>query len=241
LSARSPEAFGRLIRSQYLRLAGLDGGVRSLMRTGLHPKFPDKCRFTGNFRQKLLFGESAPDFSPDGQRLSGKFPTFVNREFFNASGNHGAVTANFAKKQGSAESINRSECLLVQHPNHEMLEAGHTVYSELKNLCVWNKTNGGMGSFYRSKHELVFVRKSGTAAHLNNFELGQHGRNRTNVWDYAGVNSFRSERMDELQMHPMVKPVALVADAIRDCSRQRDIVLDPFCGSGTILGYGLAQ
>jgi DNA modification methylase len=116
-----------------------------------------------------------------------------------------------------------------------MLEAGHAVYSELKNLCVWNKTNGGMGSFYRSKHELVFVWKSGTAAHLNNFELGQHGRNRTNVWDYAGVNSFRSERMDELQMHPTVKPVSLVADAIRDCSKQRDIVLDPFCGSGTIL------
>jgi hypothetical protein len=93
----------------------------------------------------------------------------------------------------------------------------------------------GMGSFYRSKHELVFVWKSGTAPHLNNFELGQHGRNRTNVWDYAGVNSFRSERMDELQMHPTVTPVALVADAIRDCSRQRDTVLDPFCGSGTIL------
>jgi DNA modification methylase len=117
----------------------------------------------------------------------------------------------------------------------EMLEAGHAVYSELKNLCVWNKTNGGMGSFYRSKHELVFVWKSGTASHLNNFELGQHGRNRTNVWDYAGVNSFRSERMDELQMHPTVKPVGLVADAIRDCSKRGDLVLDPFCGSGTIL------
>ncbi len=117
----------------------------------------------------------------------------------------------------------------------EMLQAGHAAYSELKNLCVWNKTNGGMGSFYRSKHELVFVWKSGTAPHLNNFELGQHGRSRTNVWDYAGVNAFRSERMDELQMHPTVKPVGLVADAIRDCSRRGDLVLDPFCGSGTIL------
>lgn len=117
----------------------------------------------------------------------------------------------------------------------EMLEAGHGVYSELKNLCVWNKTNGGMGQFYRSKHELVFVWKSGLAPHLNNFELGQHGRNRTNVWDYAGVNSFRSERMDELQMHPTVKPAGLIADAIKDCSRRGDIVLDPFCGSGTIL------
>jgi DNA modification methylase len=79
------------------------------------------------------------------------------------------------------------------------------------------------------------VWKSGTAPHLNNFELGQHCRNRTNVWDYAGVNTFRSDQMDELQMHPTVKPVALVADAIKDCSKQGDIVFDPFCGSGTIL------
>jgi hypothetical protein len=116
----------------------------------------------------------------------------------------------------------------------EMLASGYEVYSELKNVCVWNKSNGGMGTFYRSKHELVFVWKSGTAAHLN-FELGQHGRNRTNVWDYAGVNTFRSGRMNELQMHLTVKPVALVVDAIKDCSKQADIVLDPFCGSGTIL------
>ena len=117
----------------------------------------------------------------------------------------------------------------------EMLAAGYNVYTELKNVCVWNKSNGGMGTFYRSKHELVFVWKSGTAPHLNNFELGQHGRNRTNVWDYAGINTFRSGRMDELQMHPTVKPVALVVDAIKDCSKQGDIVLDPFCGSGTII------
>jgi DNA modification methylase len=115
----------------------------------------------------------------------------------------------------------------------EMLTAGYRVYSELKNVCIWNKSNGGMGTFYRSKHELVFVWKSGTAAHVNNFELGQYGRYRTNVWDYAGVNTFGSERMDELKMHPTVKPVALVADAIKDCSKQGDIILDPFCGSGT--------
>ena len=117
----------------------------------------------------------------------------------------------------------------------EMLAAGRTVYSELKNLCVWNKSNAGMGSFYRSKHELVFVWKSGTAAHINNFELGQHGRYRTNVWDYAGVNTMRAGRLEELAMHPTVKPVALVADAIKDCSRRGGLVLDPFCGSGTIL------
>jgi len=117
----------------------------------------------------------------------------------------------------------------------EMLAAGRKVYGELKNLCVWNKGNAGMGSFYRSKHELVFVWKSGAAAHTNNFELGQHGRNRTNVWDYAGISSLRAGRLDELAMHPTVKPVALVADAIKDCSRRGALVLDAFCGSGTIL------
>ncbi len=117
----------------------------------------------------------------------------------------------------------------------EMLAAGRKVYSELKNLCVWNKTNAGMGSFYRSKHELVFVWKCGTATHINNFELGQHGRNRTNVWDYAGISSLRAGRSEELAMHPTVKPVALVADGIKDCSRRGGLVLDAFCGSGTIL------
>jgi DNA modification methylase len=117
----------------------------------------------------------------------------------------------------------------------EMLAAGYKIYGELKNVCVWNKSNAGMGSFYRSKHELVFVWKNGTSAHINNFELGQHGRNRTNVWDYDGISSMRAGRLEELAMHPTVKPVALVADAIKDCSRRGALVLDPFCGSGTIL------
>lgn len=117
----------------------------------------------------------------------------------------------------------------------EMLAAGNQVYSELKNLCVWTKSNAGMGSFYRSKHEFVFVWKSGSAPHINNFELGQHGRARTNVWDYAGVNVSRAGRLEELAMHPTVKPVGLVVDAIKDCSRRSGSVLDPFCGSGTIL------
>ena len=117
----------------------------------------------------------------------------------------------------------------------EMLAAGGKSYTELKTVCVWTKSNAGMGSFYRSQHELVFVWKSGTGSHINNFELGQHGRNRTNVWPYAGVNSMRPGRLEELAMHPTVKPVALVADAIKDCSRRGGVVLDPFCGSGTIL------
>jgi DNA modification methylase len=114
-----------------------------------------------------------------------------------------------------------------------LLTAGRQNGLRLLNLCVWNKDNGGMGSFYRSKHELVFVFKSGNAPHLNTVQLGSHGRYRTNVWDYAGVNSLRPGRMEELRMHPTVKPVALVADALKDCSRRGDIVLDGFAGSGT--------
>ena len=117
----------------------------------------------------------------------------------------------------------------------ELLAAGEAVFSELKNVCVWNKTNGGMGTFYRSKHELVFAFKVGAAPHTNTFGLGDTGRYRTNVWDYAGVNSLRSSRVEELAMHPTVKPVALVADAIMDCTRRGELVLDPFAGSGSTL------
>ena len=116
-----------------------------------------------------------------------------------------------------------------------MLAAGNSVYTELKNVVVWNKTNAGQGAFYRSQHELIFVFKSGTAPHVNNIELGKHGRNRSNIWSYPGGNTFRAGRMDELAAHPTVKPVALVADAIRDCSRRGDVVLDPFMGFGTTI------
>lgn len=117
----------------------------------------------------------------------------------------------------------------------EVISAGKSVYSTLKNLCVWNKTNAGMGSLYRSKHELVFVFKVGDAPHVNTVELGRSGRYRTNVWDYAGVNAFGRNRKEALSVHPTVKPVALVCDAIKDCSRRGDIVLDPFSGSGTTI------
>lgn len=117
----------------------------------------------------------------------------------------------------------------------EALTAGHAIYSELKNVVVWCKTNAGQGSFYRSQHELILVFKNGDAPHQNNIELGRHGRNRSNVWTYAGVNTFRAGRMDDLSVHPTVKPVALVVDAIKDCSRRGDIILDPFMGSGTTI------
>lgn len=117
----------------------------------------------------------------------------------------------------------------------ELLAAGTQVFDEFKNLVVWNKTNGGMGSFYRSKHELIFVFKKGSASHTNSFGLGDTGRYRTNVWDYAGISSMSASRGEELAMHPTVKPVALIADAIRDCSRRGETVLDPFGGSGSTL------
>jgi len=117
----------------------------------------------------------------------------------------------------------------------ELRNAAQGVYSEFKNLCIWNKDNAGLGSFYRSKHELVFVFKNGVAPHINNFGLGGDGRYRTNVWDYPGVNIRRPGGHSDLAMHPTAKPVALIADAIKDCSRSRGIVLDPFCGSGTTL------
>jgi DNA modification methylase len=116
-----------------------------------------------------------------------------------------------------------------------LIRAGSLVFTEQKQLCVWNKKNGGMGTFYRSKMELVFVYKIGTAPHTNTFGLGDTGRYRTNVWDYAGINSMSATRAEELAMHPTVKPVALVADAILDCTRRGEIVLDPFGGSGSTL------
>lgn len=130
----------------------------------------------------------------------------------------------------------------------ELFTAGAEVYRELKNLIVWVKTNAGQGSLYRSQHELIVLCKKGDAPHLNNIDLGRHGRNRSNVWTYPGVNTFRVGRLDDLAVHPTVKPVALIADAMRDCSRRGDIVLDPFMGSGTTIlaaervgrrGYGL--
>jgi DNA modification methylase len=117
----------------------------------------------------------------------------------------------------------------------EMLSAGREIYTELKNLCVWNKTNGGQGSLYRSKHELILVFKNGTRPHINNVELGRFGRSRTNVWDYPGVNTMREGRLEDLAMHPTVKPLLMISDAILDCSKRGDIVLDCFGGSGTTL------
>jgi DNA modification methylase len=164
-----------------------------------------------------------------------------HREFAMASGemNEPEFRSFLADTLGVAARVSRDGaihfiCMDWRHMD-DVSAVGRTVYGERLNLCIWNKSNAGMGSLYRSKHELVFVYRVGTASHLNMVELGKHGRNRTNVWDYASVNSMRGSRRDDLALHPTVKPTGLVADAIQDVTRRGDLVLDLFLGSGTTL------
>jgi DNA modification methylase len=156
-----------------------------------------------------------------GEMSPAEFTAFLARVFANLAGH-------------AADGAIHFVCMDWRHMG-EVMAAAAPAYSELKNLCVWAKSNGGMGSLYRSQHELVFVYKSGRGAHINNVALGAHGRYRTNVWSYPGINGFGASRDAELAMHPTVKPVALVADAILDCSRRKGLVLDAFAGSGTTL------
>jgi DNA modification methylase len=164
-----------------------------------------------------------------------------HEEFAMASGemSEAEFTAFLSTFLGFAKTHSRDGAILFVFMDwrhlFELTCAGREQDLVLKNLVVWAKDNAGMGTFYRSRHELVFVFKNGDAAHTNTFELGQHGRYRTNVWEYAGVNTFRTGRLDELAMHPTVKPVAMLADAIRDVTKRRAIVLDPFAGSGSTL------
>lgn len=164
-----------------------------------------------------------------------------HREFAMASGemNETEFRSFLADTLGAAASVSRDGavhfvCMDWRHMD-SVSAVGATVYGACLNLCVWNKSNAGMGSLYRSKHELVFVYRVGMAPHLNMVELGKHGRNRTNVWDYASVNSMRGSRREDLTLHPTVKPTGLVADALKDVTRHGDLVLDLFLGSGTTL------
>jgi len=120
------------------------------------------------------------------------------------------------------------------HHIDELVSAAAGIYTERKNVLVWDKTSGGMGAQYRSQHELIFLYKHGKAPHINNIQLGANGRYRTNILRYAGCNTFRAGRDEELSMHPTVKPTGLIADLLRDSSRVNDLVLDSFVGSGTI-------
>jgi DNA modification methylase len=217
-----------------------------LWTLGRHRLLCGDARNPGDYG--LLLGDEKADLiftdPPYNVRIDGNvcgLGTVRHREFAMASGEMSRenFTAFLTETLSHASSVCRDGaiafvCMDWRHMG-ELLEAGAAAFTELKNLCVWNKTNGGMGTFYRSKHELIFVFKVGTAPHTNTFGLGETGRYRTNVWDYAGVSSMTAHRQEELEMHPTVKPTALVADALRDCTKRGEIVLDGFGGSGTTL------
>jgi len=196
-------------------------------------------RLLGNEQADLVFTDPPYNVKVDGHVCgSGQVK---HREFAFAAGemSEADFTRFLSETLGNAAGAMRNGaiafvCMDWRHMG-ELLAAGRQCFTEMKNLVVWNKTNGGMGTFYRSRHELIFVFKQGEAPHTNSFGLGETGRYRTNVWDYAGISSLGAGRAEELAMHPTVKPVALVADAIRDCSRRGEIVLDCFAGSGSTL------
>ena len=198
------------------------------------------------FLQKVVGADTNVDAAfldpPYNVRISGHANTSDrHREFAMASGEmtNSEFRTFLTETLGACATVSRDGavhfvCMDWRHME-DVTAVAHDLYGAFLNLCIWNKSNAGMGSLYRSKHELIFVYRVGEAAHLNMVELGKHGRNRTNVWDYASVNSFRGSRREDLALHPTVKPTGMVADAIRDVTRHGDLVLDIFLGSGTTL------
>ncbi len=179
---------------------------------------PYNVRINGHANAKGRHREFA---MASGEMTEGEFQTFLSQTL-------GACAR--VSRDGAVHFV----CIDWRHMA-DVQAVGKDVYGALLNLCVWNKSNAGMGSLYRSKHELVFVYRVGDASHFNAVELGKHGRNRTNVWDYASVNSFKGSRREDLALHPTVKPTQMVADAIQDVTRRGEMVLDIFLGSGTTL------
>ncbi len=169
-------------------------------------------------RGKIRHGDFAEGF---GEKSFGEFTDFLTQIF----------------RQIERHSLNGSAVYVCGDWRHvmEFVAAGKSVFGELRNLIIWNKTVPGLGAPYRSQHELVFYFQVGDGPGTGNIELGKHGRNRSNVWVYPGANTFRKGRLEELAMHPTVKPVAMVADALKDASARGDIVLDPFMGSGSTI------
>jgi DNA modification methylase len=195
----------------------------------------------GNRRAHMIFVDPPFNVKID-QNVCGK-GAIRHREFFMASGEMSEAEFVAFLTTGlrllARYSIANSVHFIFQDWRHvsELLAAGRQIYETLLNVCVWVKDNGGMGSFYRSQHELVFVFRNGKGPHRNNIQLGQFGRNRTNVWHYPGVStqSKQGEEGNLLALHPTVKPVQLIADAMLDCSARGEIILDSFLGSGSTL------
>lgn len=204
--ARDPVAYARLLGTDQAQVVFTDPPYNVAIRGNVSGK---GAIVHGDFR--MATGELTPD----------KFTAFL-AEIFAQLRRH--TTA------GSMHFI----CMDWRH-QLEISLAGRQVYDELKNVCVWVKPNGGMGSLYRSRHEFIYVFKSGRGSHINNVELGRHGRSRTNVWEYEGIHNFgrSGEEGNLLALHPTVKPVKLIADALLDCSERGALVLDPCIGIGS--------
>lgn len=188
--------------------------------------------------QRASMGFTDPPYNVaiDGH-VSGK-GKIKHREFAEASGEMSSEEFTRFLKDAFDHSVVHSKegavwfaCMDWRHVG-EIHQAGNAAFDAFLNICVWTKTNGGMGSLYRSQHELVFVFRKGRCQHRNNVQLGRFGRNRTNVWKYPGVNTFREGRMEDLAAHPTAKPVGMIKDAMLDVSKRGDIVLDPFLGAG---------
>lgn len=179
---------------------------------------PYNVKINGNVCAK---GKHDEFIMGSGEMRDDEFTGFLRQVFTNIAAN---------SSDGSISYI----CMDWRHCQN-VLEASKNIYSELKNICVWAKETGGMGSLYRSQHEFVFVYKNGTAPHINNVELGKHGRYRTNLWSYPGVRASNPNSLQDLRWHPTCKPVSMIMDSILDCSKPNDIVLDAFGGSGSTL------
>jgi DNA modification methylase len=193
----------------------------------------------GDEKAQMCFTDSPYNVKIDGH--VGNSGDIKHREFVQASGEMNVEQFTEFETRFHQHMASYSEdgaiifsCMDWRHIR-EIMDAAAAANLDMINFCVWVKDNGGMGSLNRTKHELVFVFKNGKAKHINNVQLGSNGRYRTNIWQYAGVNSFGNDRMEELQMHPTVKPTQMVMDAIKDCSKRGGIILDPFGGSGTTL------
>ncbi|MCO6384924.1 DNA methyltransferase [Oceanicola sp. 502str15] len=201
--ARNPDAYARL----------MEGRVADACFTDPPYNVPIKGHVSGKGKvQHVEFAEAC------GEMSSAEFERFL------------AEALGLVARHSKSGAV----CFACMDWRHlrEIQDAGKAAFGQMLNLCVWAKTNGGMGSLYRSQHELVFVFRKGRASHRNNVQLGRYGRNRTNLWTYPGVNTFRKDRMAELTAHPTAKPVAMVQDAIRDVTARKEVVLDPFLGAG---------
>jgi DNA modification methylase len=192
----------------------------------------------------LMAGERAQACFTDppyNVRVRGHVSSKPHAEFAMASGemSRGAFTDFLQRGLAEMARVSTRSALHYVCMDHrhlrELFAAADRVYHEQLNLIVWAKPNGGMGSFYRSRHELIALFKTGPEPHTNQVQLGRFGRNRTNVWTYEGANMFRKGRDRDLADHPTVKPVAMVADALLDCTHPGDLVIDGFGGSGTLM------